>query len=558
MSAEPALLAAIRAHPDDDTPRLAYADWLDESGDPARAEFVRVQVELARLPDGDPARPALEDREHDLLATHEPAWLGVPPDALTEWEWDRGFVNEVASPPEELSPLISDLLTRHPVRRWSVGLGDNMLSRMHPVIDRWETVEALDFSGCYGSFAELGWFLARYPFAHLRELDVSRFHDVGSLALAFARFPGVTRLEVLRLHGHEVLEPNAIDPRTLAGTLSRTRLRELAVARCEFTPPHLAPVFASQFAATLSRLDLSDTNLNPGTRPAFNYPLPNLVTLDLTATPLAAFALEPLLASPALAGLRELNVNRCGSAANVVRALLRSPFWTQATALRLADGTVPTRLIEPLFAADGPPALRTLDLSNNFLYDSGVADLCNATWAGGLTWLGLGRNYLTDDAAERIARSGQFRHLRTLHLSYNHPRWLDEDFAGQVTDRGAVALATSPGLATLRVLTLTGVSLTAAGVDALINSPFWRLSGLGLGRCDLTTAAVRVLAASPRLARLSFLDLSGNPRLRGDALLPLAESPYLSPLLELDVHGCGAADGVREELRRRLGRRFGG
>jgi uncharacterized protein (TIGR02996 family) len=39
------LLAAICAHPDEDTPRLVYADWLDEYGDAvdrARAEFIRV------------------------------------------------------------------------------------------------------------------------------------------------------------------------------------------------------------------------------------------------------------------------------------------------------------------------------------------------------------------------------------------------------------------------------------------------------------------------------------------------------------------------------------
>jgi uncharacterized protein (TIGR02996 family) len=30
VSDEDALLAAIREHPDEDTPRLAYADWLDE------------------------------------------------------------------------------------------------------------------------------------------------------------------------------------------------------------------------------------------------------------------------------------------------------------------------------------------------------------------------------------------------------------------------------------------------------------------------------------------------------------------------------------------------
>ncbi len=43
------LLRAIALHPDEDTPRLMYADCIEETGEPsdrARAEFVRVQVEL--------------------------------------------------------------------------------------------------------------------------------------------------------------------------------------------------------------------------------------------------------------------------------------------------------------------------------------------------------------------------------------------------------------------------------------------------------------------------------------------------------------------------------
>lgn len=44
-----ALLAAIAHEPDDDTPRLVYADWLEEYGKAARAEFIRVQCELARV-----------------------------------------------------------------------------------------------------------------------------------------------------------------------------------------------------------------------------------------------------------------------------------------------------------------------------------------------------------------------------------------------------------------------------------------------------------------------------------------------------------------------------
>ena len=44
-----AALADIIANPDSDTPRLMYADWLEEHGDPDRAAFIRVQCEIARL-----------------------------------------------------------------------------------------------------------------------------------------------------------------------------------------------------------------------------------------------------------------------------------------------------------------------------------------------------------------------------------------------------------------------------------------------------------------------------------------------------------------------------
>lgn len=40
-----ALLAGILEHPGDDGRRLVFADWLEDAGDPARAEFVRVSVQ---------------------------------------------------------------------------------------------------------------------------------------------------------------------------------------------------------------------------------------------------------------------------------------------------------------------------------------------------------------------------------------------------------------------------------------------------------------------------------------------------------------------------------
>ena len=44
-----AFLAEIIAHPEDDTPRLIFADWLEEHGEEERAEFIRVQCAMARI-----------------------------------------------------------------------------------------------------------------------------------------------------------------------------------------------------------------------------------------------------------------------------------------------------------------------------------------------------------------------------------------------------------------------------------------------------------------------------------------------------------------------------
>ncbi len=56
MRQDNGFLEDITEHPDDDTPRLVYADWLDDHGQPERAEFIRVQCELARL--GEPGADA--------------------------------------------------------------------------------------------------------------------------------------------------------------------------------------------------------------------------------------------------------------------------------------------------------------------------------------------------------------------------------------------------------------------------------------------------------------------------------------------------------------------
>jgi uncharacterized protein (TIGR02996 family) len=45
---ESGLLNAIAHRPDEDAERLIYADWLEDHGDPNRAELIRLQCNLER------------------------------------------------------------------------------------------------------------------------------------------------------------------------------------------------------------------------------------------------------------------------------------------------------------------------------------------------------------------------------------------------------------------------------------------------------------------------------------------------------------------------------
>lgn len=83
-----ALLASILDRPEDDLPRLVYADWLDENGEHERSEFIRVQCELAKLGDcGHAAKSlvmldgscnvcSLQRRERELLGPWKPGQYG--------------------------------------------------------------------------------------------------------------------------------------------------------------------------------------------------------------------------------------------------------------------------------------------------------------------------------------------------------------------------------------------------------------------------------------------------------------------------------------------------
>jgi uncharacterized protein (TIGR02996 family) len=99
MSDGDALLAAVIANPDDDTPRLVYADWLDENGQAERAEFIRLQIEQARIGLYSPEAQQLTARQSQLLSQHRRAWVKPLREVLpsARLEFSRGFVEDVES-----------------------------------------------------------------------------------------------------------------------------------------------------------------------------------------------------------------------------------------------------------------------------------------------------------------------------------------------------------------------------------------------------------------------------------------------------------------------------
>lgn len=140
MVSDEGFIAAICAEPDCDTHRLVYADWLDDHGQPERAEFIRVQCALAVSDKGH--SPSLHGewcqlcnlrrRETELLEAHREEWCAlIPGYTIDAWSLDepmppfaygarcqfrRGFVEHVTCTWDNCLRHLDAILRRQPVR----------------------------------------------------------------------------------------------------------------------------------------------------------------------------------------------------------------------------------------------------------------------------------------------------------------------------------------------------------------------------------------------------------------------------------------------------------
>jgi len=301
-----ALLQAIIDAPDDDAPRLAYADAAERSGDRDRAEFIRLQCTLDRLTPEAGERTALASRETDLLARHG-------------WEWAEEF----AAPPGDVYGQ----------------------PKLHEWVYRRGFIERVDmYLG--GSSEEILDVLRRAPIRHVR--DTSQLDELGGLVGALPHLERLTGLEFWNLYAFEnarvaemLASPHLRNLRTLI--LHHDRNGDLAEESV------LVEAMASPYRSNLEELG---------------------VNIDDSWRGPSVAILEAMAASPHLRRLRKLNLSYAGDTGNspsmdvkTARVMRDSPNFVGLEELDLRGAAFPLEVWDEVLKWPWLSNLKTLFLS---------------------------------------------------------------------------------------------------------------------------------------------------------------------------------------------------
>jgi uncharacterized protein (TIGR02996 family) len=362
MTTEAGLLAAVFAEPHDDAPRLVYADWLDEHGDEhdrARAEFIRLQCEIARLDEDDPGYAELARRQSRLWNRNARRWRAGLSRSLRESPFVRGFLY----PKEHRSYSPANFL-RHAeaaladAPSWPIDLRTGKPAEVErllasPLLTR---IDSLRLADADESTAAV---LAAPGLRRLRALEVWP-NLTEATASAFIRNAGQGGLRELRLwhgedgHGQLLLLGGAwsglrkLELYNNRG-MSREALRDAvdasgfpALRSLSYTQhdqergvalsPMLGPL-----GGRLHRLEVWWDRVKPADLPALlGQARPRVLRhLWLMGASLGDAGARWLAAADNLAGLESLNLYESGVGKRGALALLRSPVLAGLTMLNL-------------------------------------------------------------------------------------------------------------------------------------------------------------------------------------------------------------------------------
>lgn len=524
----PGLLAAVIADIEDDAPRLVYSDWLEENGDPDRAQFIRAQCALARLSPAEPTAAQHRVQMGELAAALRGRSLaGKLPRGV-------GFDDRLDPDPDDYHPNYHrgfPFFAKEPYGKER--LGARAAQAFRDALP--ELIETTTMRGlrCDGFLPHLPLILGSPAAAHLSALSCWRMTETDVRAPVIHSLLSSPASRRLRWLYTNYLSPEEVT--ALAGAnLDRMERFELLPGTPD--PVALERLLAADWFGRLRRIRLGLMEDNARLAVTGLAGLPDLHTLESMNLPgeaLAAFGQAGLFAALGRLSLHALPLR--GRGAEVFsRARMPRLAVLGLTAGELRNDDMKVLAASPLFAG-----LHDLALSTNELGDRGIAALAASPCAATLRILRLGDNSFGKKGLQTLARPGAFPRIATL------------DLKSSVKRRATVADVTTflaglsiPGL---RQLDLSGWPVQDAGARAIAGNPaFANLTVLNLGYSQIEAAGVKALLTSPHLRNLVKLDLVYCPA--RDNLEALADPTVLPRLRECWLPS-GVSDKVKERLR---------
>ncbi len=392
MAEGEAFLREIIAVPDDDGPRLVYADWLEERADP-RGEFIRVQCEEARLEDC-ARRKKLRSRAKQLLQAHGKQWTDSldatgAGNEFRDPEYHRGFVETAKMSLRFFLRSGAGVMTRTPLRCVTLTSGDSLLPQL---------AQAEHLRG-------------------LRDLHFLHNEFPEADAIEFVQSPSLANLRSFRLHGYR------IHTNDFGRALVGAPFQNLTALDLGFTRPIAADWVETFLEApwlhgieSLRLRELSDAAVR---EVAASPRLVKLKDWDLSALrlPLSAQTGRALAESPMAARMEQLKLEGRWMDANGLRALAAGN-WTLLHYLNFNDAHLGTAGVQAL-AAGNWPALRVLNLAAAEMGSTGLAALLSRPWLKSLERLSLRGNNLTRQDVLDLIASPNWSHTTDINLAEN-------------------------------------------------------------------------------------------------------------------------------------------
>lgn len=208
MTAARAFFNDIVRHPDDDTPRLIFADWLEDQGDEnslARSDFIRIQCRLAQPGGARAERAALAVRQDELLTRYGRCWAGRIDRYVDHRAFHRGFVDTIAINADDFLHHVRGLFRLAPLQHVRLTWESSEV-RMTPELAECSYLRrllSLDLHGTFLDSTALQALAASPHLARLQRLDLSWNRIGGGGVRSLIQAPLFGRLTALDLqHNH--------------------------------------------------------------------------------------------------------------------------------------------------------------------------------------------------------------------------------------------------------------------------------------------------------------------------------------------------------------------